>query len=90
MRGPLAGFRIIDLTTMLAGPMATSILGDQGADVIKVEVPCSGDHTRNLGHRSANLSAEFLNINRSKRSIDVEKLEDVHITELHARFLLRG
>ena len=49
--------------------MATSILGDQGADVIKVEVPASGDHTRNLGHRSADMSSGFLNINRSKRSI---------------------
>ena len=69
MAGPLAGFRIIDLTTMLAGPMATCILGDQGADVIKVEAPEFGDHTRNLGHRSANMSSGFLNINRSKRSI---------------------
>ena len=72
MGGPLSGFRIIDLTTMLAGPMATSILGDQGADVIKVEVPSSGDHTRRLGHRSADLSAGFLNINRSKRSMSVD------------------
>ena len=71
MTGPLTGYRIIDLTTMLAGPMATSILGDQGADVIKVEAPMGGDHTRNLGHRSGDLSSSFLNINRSKRAISL-------------------
>ena len=69
MAGPLTGYRIVDLTTMLTGPWATSILGDQGADVIKVEVPGHGDHTRSVGNRSGGLSAAFLNINRSKRSI---------------------
>ena len=69
MAGPLTGFRIVDLTSMLTGPWATSILGDQGADVIKVEVPGVGDHTRSVGNRSAGLSAAFLNINRSKRSV---------------------
>jgi crotonobetainyl-CoA:carnitine CoA-transferase CaiB-like acyl-CoA transferase len=44
--GPLTGIRIIDLTSMLSGPWATMILGDQGADVIKVEMPGQGDHTR--------------------------------------------
>jgi len=72
MAGPLSGFRIIDFTTMLAGPMATSILGDQGADVIKVEAPIKGDHTRGLGHRREDLSAGFLNINRSKQSISLD------------------
>ena len=72
MGGPLSGFRIIDLTTMLAGPMATSILGDQGADIIKVEIPDRGDHTRVLGHRQAEMSAGFLNINRSKRSLSLD------------------
>lgn len=69
MAGPLSGFRIVDLTSMLSGPWATSILGDQGADVIKVEVPGIGDHTRSLGNRSGDLPAHFLNINRSKRSV---------------------
>jgi crotonobetainyl-CoA:carnitine CoA-transferase CaiB-like acyl-CoA transferase len=69
MSGPLSGFRIIDLTSMLSGPWATSILGDQGADVIKVEVPGVGDHTRSLGNRSGDMPAHFLNINRAKRSI---------------------
>ena len=52
MAGPLAGYRIVDLTTMLSGPWATSILGDQGADVIKIEVPSVGDYTRSLGNQS--------------------------------------
>jgi crotonobetainyl-CoA:carnitine CoA-transferase CaiB-like acyl-CoA transferase len=69
MAGPLDGYRIVDLTTMLSGPWATSILGDQGADVIKVEVPGEGDHTRSLGNRSGGMAAGFLNINRSKRSL---------------------
>ena len=69
MAGPLTGYRIVDLTTMLTGPWATSMLGDQGADVIKVEVPGTGDHTRALGNRRAGLSANFLNLNRSKRSL---------------------
>ncbi len=77
MAGPLDGFRVIDLTTMLSGPWATSILGDQGADVIKVEVPGTGDYTRSLGNRSGGLAAGFLNINRSKRSITINlKTED--------------
>ncbi len=72
MAGPLSGYRIVDLTSMLSGPWATSILGDQGADVIKVEVPGRGDHTRSLGNRSGGLPAGFLNINRSKRSLTLD------------------
>lgn len=69
MPGPLDGYRIIDLTTMVSGPLATSILGDQGADVIKVEVPGIGDHTRSVGNKQNGMSSSFLNINRSKRSV---------------------
>src|SRR5687767_12430969 len=50
-QGPLAGIRIVDLTSMLSGPWATMILADQGADVIKVEEPRQGDHTRSYGNR---------------------------------------
>ena len=46
MPGPLHGYRIIDLTSMVSGPSATMLLADQGADVIKVENPQGGDHTR--------------------------------------------
>lgn len=70
--GPLAGMRIIDLTSMLSGPWATMILADQGADVIKVEMPGQGDHTRTGGNRSNDMAASFLNLNRNKRSIAID------------------
>jgi crotonobetainyl-CoA:carnitine CoA-transferase CaiB-like acyl-CoA transferase len=57
---------------MLSGPWATMILGDQGADVIKVETPGQGDHTRSLGNRRNGFSASFLNLNRNKRSITID------------------
>ncbi|NDZ17413.1 carnitine dehydratase [Variovorax sp. WS11] len=72
MSGPLTGIRIVDMTTMLSGPWAAMILADQGADVIKVEVPNSGDHVRSLGNQRAGMSAMFLNINRNKRSVTVD------------------
>lgn len=68
MPGPLDGFKVIDLTSMISGPMSTLILGDQGADVIKVESP-AGDHARHVATRRGGFSASFLNNNRNKRSI---------------------
>ena len=67
--GPLSGFRIIDLTTMISGPMATGLLGDQGADVIKVEGPGVGDLMRLLGKPREGITASFATTNRNKRSI---------------------
>jgi crotonobetainyl-CoA:carnitine CoA-transferase CaiB-like acyl-CoA transferase len=72
MPGPLDGYRIIDLTSMLSGPWATMLLGDQGADVIKIEVPGLGDHVRSLGNQRAGMSAMFLNLNRNKRSVTLD------------------
>jgi crotonobetainyl-CoA:carnitine CoA-transferase CaiB-like acyl-CoA transferase len=69
MAGPLEGVRVVDLSSMLSGPWAADILGDQGADVVKVEPPGIGDHVRALPNRSGDLPAMFVNINRSKRSI---------------------
>ncbi len=69
MPGPLSGYRVVDLTSNVAGPLATMILADQGADVIKVEAPDGGDHTRAAANRRAGFSASFLNNNRNKRSI---------------------
>jgi crotonobetainyl-CoA:carnitine CoA-transferase CaiB-like acyl-CoA transferase len=68
MPGPLHGFRIVDLTSNVSGPLATMILGDQGADVIKVEPP-DGDSTRHGANRRRGFSASFVNNNRNKRSI---------------------
>jgi crotonobetainyl-CoA:carnitine CoA-transferase CaiB-like acyl-CoA transferase len=68
MPGPLHGYRIIDLTSNVSGPLGTMILADQGADVIKVESP-EGDHTRTGTNRQGGFSAGFLNNNRNKRSI---------------------
>lgn len=67
--GPLRGIRILDLTTMASGPWATSILGDQGADVIKIEAPGTGDLLRQIGKSRGGLSAVFGSLNRSKRSL---------------------
>jgi crotonobetainyl-CoA:carnitine CoA-transferase CaiB-like acyl-CoA transferase len=69
MPGPLHGYRVVDLTSNVAGPLATMILGDQGADVIKVEAPVGGDATRTGADRRGGFSASFLNNNRNKRSI---------------------
>ncbi len=69
MPGPLSGYTVIDLSAMISGPLATMILADQGADVIKVENPAGGDHTRAVSSRRGGFSASFLNNNRNKRSI---------------------
>jgi crotonobetainyl-CoA:carnitine CoA-transferase CaiB-like acyl-CoA transferase len=69
MPGPLDGYRIVDLTTMISGPMATCLLGDQGADVIKVEAPGVGDLVRRLGVPRDGITATFATTNRNKRSI---------------------
>jgi crotonobetainyl-CoA:carnitine CoA-transferase CaiB-like acyl-CoA transferase len=68
MPGPLHGYRIVDLTSNVAGPLATQILGDQGADVIKVEAP-DGDSTRHGANRRGGFTASFVSNNRNKRSI---------------------
>ncbi len=72
MAGPLEGFRIVDLTSVISGPLATMILADQGADVIKVETPRGGDFTRASANRRGGFSASFVNNNRNKRSIALD------------------
>lgn len=69
MPGPLDGIRVVDLTSMVSGPLATMMLGDQGADVVKVESPGGGDHTRAGANRRGGMSASFLHNNRNKRSV---------------------
>jgi succinate---hydroxymethylglutarate CoA-transferase len=71
--GALAGLRVIDLTRILAGPLCTMMLGDMGADVIKVEPPGAGDDTRSWGPPFVGgESAYFLGVNRNKRSITLD------------------
>ena len=72
MAGPLDGIRIIDFTTMLAGPYATMILADQGADVIKIEAPIRSDRLGGAGYAPGQISAASLNNNRNKRSFSVD------------------
>mgnify|MGYP005844156149 CR=1 FL=1 len=69
MPGPLHGFRVIDLTTMISGPLATMTLADQGAEVIKIEHPEGGDLSRQVTGRRGGFSASYLNNNRGKKSV---------------------
>ena len=77
MTSPLTGIRVIDLTRILAGPWCTQILGDLGADVIKIEHPVSGDDTRQWGPpwlkdqhgKETDESAYYLSANRNKSSV---------------------
>ncbi len=72
MAGSLDGYRIIDATQLISGPMATMILADQGADVIKVEGPGSGDLTRALGGSRRGMAPIFATTNRNKRSVVID------------------
>jgi crotonobetainyl-CoA:carnitine CoA-transferase CaiB-like acyl-CoA transferase len=72
-RFPLSGVRILDLSRVLAGPLATQVLGDLGADVIKVERPGDGDDTRHWGPPFVGSDAAYyLSLNRNKRSVTVD------------------
>ena len=82
--GALKGIRVLDLSRILAGPSATQLLGDLGADVIKVERPDEGDDTRKWGPpyvkdsegHTTHESAYYLAANRNKRSIAIDIASD--------------
>ncbi len=69
MAGPLDGIKVLDLTRVLAGPYATMILSDLGAEVIKIEQPGIGDESRNFGPFKNGFSLYFMSVNRGKQSI---------------------
>jgi len=71
MTRPLAGIRIVDLSTVFSGPMATTLLSDQGAEVIKVEAP-EGDTSRAIGPAKGDLSSSFIAANRGKRNLSID------------------
>ena len=82
MQAPLSGVRILDLSAVVSGPMATGILADQGAEVIKVETQ-GGDLTRRVGPIQGDMTTLFATINRGKRSIVLDLKQDA------ARAILR-
>ena len=85
--GPLAGVKVLDMSRILAGPTCTQLLGDYGADVIKVEKPGSGDDTRNWGPpfmkdkegKDTNESGYFLASNRNKRSLSLDLSQEENV-----------
>ncbi len=76
MPGPLTGVKVVDLSAVLSGPLATMVLADQGADVIKVEPPGIGDVMRLSPFSRGGLGAFFANTNRGKRSIVIDLQQD--------------
>src|ERR671921_222937 len=69
MPGPLAGVRVIEVAIAVLGPLATQVLGDMGAEIIKVETP-DGDPMRQIGPaRNPGMAAYFLTLNRNKKSL---------------------
>ena len=76
MNGPLDGVKVIDLSTIVSGPLAGSLLGDQGADVIKIESPLRPDNARFMGPIRGENGALFAAANRSKRSLALDLNKD--------------
>lgn len=90
MAGPLEGVRVVDLTRILAGPYCTMMLGDMGAEVIKIENPDGGDDTRSWGPPFLNgVSTYFLSINRNKKSLTLN-LKDERGKELLRDLIRKG
>jgi len=84
--GPLSSIRVLDLTTVISGPLTTMMLADQGADVIKIETPNGGDFGRHVATRRNGFSASFVNNNRNKRSVvlDLKSEEGIAVLKVMA------
>lgn len=78
---PLAGIRVLDLTRLLPGPVATMHLADMGAEVIKIEDPDLGDYARTMGHVRNEVSQFFVAVNRGKRFIQLDLKNDAQRSE---------
>lgn len=90
MPGPLTGVRVLDLTRALAGPYCSMMLGDMGADVLKVEMPKTGDETRGWGPPFIHgESGYFLSVNRNKKGMTLN-LKDTRGKEILAKLLARA
>src|ERR1700712_819869 len=87
---PLAKLKVIDVSQVMAGPFCCMLLGDMGADVIKVEPPRVGDQTRrSMGFRlKGNDSGGFLALNRNKRSIEIDLKSEAGLEAFYE--LVRG
>ena len=85
-QSPLSGIRIVDLTRILSGPFCTMLLGDMGADVIKIESPHEGDQIRKIGAGQNDFSWYFASFNRNKRSMALD-LKSPADKEILARLL---
>ena len=83
MSGPLAGIKVVDFTTIVMGPFASQMLGDLGADVVKVE-SLDGDAMRHVGpKRNAGMGPNFLHLNRSKRSLALDLKQPRGLAVMH-------
>lgn len=82
--GPMSGIKVVDMSVMIAGPLAAMMLADQGADVVKVESPGMGDMMRHLGSSKNGMTGIYVNNNRGKRSlvIDVKQAAGVDAMRL--------
>ena len=74
MKSPLEGIRVVDMTSVVVGPLCTQMLADYGADVIKIEAPPGGDIARTIAGRGVTplMSGKFLHLNRNKRSLALD------------------